>query len=146
MQHFVQSNRCCVPAPKPGALPTGPHPDIQLREKIRRGNDRQKISPPHYTPAGTKKQVKTFCGGRGCVLRWQGQGRQNDSGNLLGRLLTSCTIFCIISINQLVWLELKEREKDRMKNDFPALLRSNFRFGRMRNSRTAGMAGGCVAP
>ena len=28
MQHLEQSNRFGVPAPKPGALPTGPHPEI----------------------------------------------------------------------------------------------------------------------
>ena len=28
MQHFGKSNRFGVPAPKPGALPTGPHPDL----------------------------------------------------------------------------------------------------------------------
>ena len=28
MQHFGKSNRFGVPAPKPGALPTGPHPEI----------------------------------------------------------------------------------------------------------------------
>ena len=34
---MAQSNRSRVPAPKPGALPTGPHPDIKLREKARCG-------------------------------------------------------------------------------------------------------------
>lgn len=33
-----------------------------------------------------------------------------------------------------------------MKNYFLALLRRNFRFGRMCNSRTAVMAGCCAAP
>ena len=33
-----------------------------------------------------------------------------------------------------------------MKNHFLELLRRNFRFGRMRNSRTAVMAGCCAAP
>jgi hypothetical protein len=28
MQHFGKSNRFGVPAPKPGTLPTGPHPEI----------------------------------------------------------------------------------------------------------------------
>ena len=37
MQHFGKSNRFDVPAPKPGALPTGPHPDIKLRENARYG-------------------------------------------------------------------------------------------------------------
>lgn len=33
-----------------------------------------------------------------------------------------------------------------MTNPFLALLRQNFRFGRMCNSRTAAMAGCCPAP
>lgn len=33
-----------------------------------------------------------------------------------------------------------------MKNDFVELLRRNFRFGRMPNSRTDGMAGRVVMP
>ena len=37
MQHFRKSNRFGVPAPKPGALPTGPHPDMKLRENARCG-------------------------------------------------------------------------------------------------------------
>ena len=37
MQHFGKSNRFGVPAPKPGALPTGPHPDMKLRENARCG-------------------------------------------------------------------------------------------------------------
>ena len=36
-QHFGKSNRFGVPAPKPGALPTGPHPDIELIENARCG-------------------------------------------------------------------------------------------------------------
>ena len=34
---FELAGFCCqfgAPAPKPGALPTGPHPDIKLREKL----------------------------------------------------------------------------------------------------------------
>ena len=33
-----QSNRFGVPAPKPGALPTGPHPDIKLLKLLEEGD------------------------------------------------------------------------------------------------------------
>ena len=38
MQHLEQSNRFGVPAPKPGALPTGPHPDIKLLKLLEEGD------------------------------------------------------------------------------------------------------------
>ena len=43
-QHFGKSNRFGVPAPKPGALPTGPHPDRKFESD--------------YTPPCAKKQPK----------------------------------------------------------------------------------------
>ena len=36
-QYFRKSGEAARSAPKPGALPTGPHPDIKLREKARCG-------------------------------------------------------------------------------------------------------------
>ena len=37
IQYLKQSNQFGVPAPKPGALPTGPHPDMKLKKKSRSG-------------------------------------------------------------------------------------------------------------
>ena len=77
MQHFGKSNRLSVPAPKPGALPTGPHPDMKLRENARCGQICGQGNSTTFLPNFQRKQLGVIAKLKGSMQHF---GKSNRCG------------------------------------------------------------------